>query len=698
MLPRFRAGSRHLSSHRGRLADFFAEKQSISSAKTTGLFGNDALNSARGLEAFSKSSLATAQKMDQTIQQSKYPSRKTILELDILSDVICKVVDMAAFVRLSHPSRRMLDAAQQAHETMFEFMNHLNTSPELYAKVRTVLETPEISTTLTTEEFKVAEILKHDFEKSGIQFDDRTRESFVQSANTVSILGQQFLNNIGPEQHQITFSADELVGLDPYIIRRLRTFTGKVQLPLDSQLAEVALQTVHDPQVRKRIWNAVRTPSEDQIQLLTEVLRARSFIAKMCGYDSFASYELTDKLMKTPDHVKDFLDSLAKTISPLAKQELATITPTGVQLNPWDHSYYLTRHTASKRGSSKDSAGALAGYFSLGNVMQGISDVCERLYGLRFVPGTVMAGEVWDSEVRRLDVFEGDSRVGVIYCDLFTREGKAPHPAHFTIQCSRQVYPEEELFNDPSLNIRHSGPGGQIEKFQIPIIALVCDFHTHNGTTLLSFSEVQTLFHEMGHAIHSMIGRTRLHNVSGTRCATDFVELPSVLMEKFASAPQVLQLYARHHKTGEPLPMELFKTHQNLSMTSENWETHHQIVLSFIDQALHSSAAGSQTFNPTAIVDQVLKQRSLYNTNNPKQYGQFGHLVSYGATYYSYLLDRCLANMTWNKLFKEDPLSRESGEKLKTSVLQWGGSRDALVCAEELLGEIDYSQLAQHLR
>lgn len=698
MIPRFRAGFRNLSSHGGSLAEFFAEKQSISSAKATGLFGNSRLDSARGLEAFSEASLRSAQKMDANIQNATAPSRDTVLQLDILSDVICKVVDMAAFVRLSHPSRHMLDAAQQAHETMFEFMNHLNTSPELYNKVTAVLETPSILKTLSTEEVKVAEILKHDFEKSGIQFDDKTRESFVHSANIVSILGQQFLNNIGPAQDSLVFTSSELVGLDPYIIRRLRTFTGKVQLPLDSQLAEIALQTVHDTNVRKKIWNAVRTPSQSQIELLTQVLQSRSSIAKMCGYKSFASYELTDKLMKSPDHVQDFLQSLSATIAPLAKKELQTITPAGVQLDPWDHSYYLTRHTASKRGSSKDTVGALTGYFSLGNVMQGISDVCEKLYGLKFQPGSVAAGEVWDPEVRRMDVYEGDSRVGAIYCDLFNREGKAPHPAHFTIQCSRQVYPWEDLYEDPNLNIRNSGPGGQQEKFQIPIIALVCDFHTQNGVTLLSFSEVQTLFHEMGHAIHSMIGRTRLHNVSGTRCATDFVELPSVLMEKFASAPQVLNLYARHFETNEPLPLDLFKAQQNLSMTSENWETHHQIVLSFIDQALHSEAASQPSFDPTAIVSGVLKQHSLYHVNSNKQYAQFGHLVSYGATYYSYLLDRCLANMTWEKLFKNDPLSRESGEKFKSAVLQWGGSRDALECAQDLLGEIDYSQVAQHVK
>lgn len=670
------------------LSTFFQSEHAPDSSRSTGLFGNPQLTSPRGFTKFTNDSLNKARTLTSELLSGQVPQKECITRLDVLSDVICKVVDMAAFVRLSHPDERMLKATDDAHQLMFDFMNQLNTSHELYDMVCNVLKTEE----LTPEERRVGEILKHDFEKTGLQFKNPDN-LFVQCSNVVSNLGQEFLQNISPAVPYLTLNSRELQGFNPSILKQLATFTGKVQLPLDSQLGDLALQTVENRETREKIWRAMKSSSQEQVDILTSILTHRHGLAVASGYSSFASYELSDKLMENPENVSKFLDTLSDTIKPKAMKELETITPVGLELEPWDHTYYVSKQNSSKRGQIRDS---LSSYFSLGNVLQGISDTCEKLFGIRFEPGKVATGEMWSPEVRRLDVYQGNTRIGMIYCDLFQREGKSPYPAHFTIQCSRQVWPwETDEYNSPNLEVRETSTG--VEKFQLPIIALVCDFWVQNGRCLLSFTEVQTLWHEMGHAVHSMIGRTHLHNVSGTRCATDFVELPSILMEKFSSAPQVLATYARHYETGNPLPMNLFNKYQALSTSTENWETYHQILLSLIDQRLHSRLAGKPDFNTDAVVRDLIKHYSLFPNVFSRSYAQFGHLVSYGATYYSYLLDRCLANIIWDKLFAKDPLSAEGGEIYKNSVLKWGGSRPPQDCIREVIGDVGFDEIAKFI-
>ena len=189
----------------------------------------------------------------------------------------------------------------------------------------------------------------------------------------------------------------------------------------------------------------------------------------------------------------------------------------------------------------------------------------------------------------------------------------------------------------------------------------------------------------------AMIGRTDYHNVSGTRVATDFCELPSILMEYFVSSPRVLSLFAAHHETGEPLPQDLLKSHLDLKDSLSALETHQQIILSLLDQKYHSihpSETGS--FDSTAIL------RDLTNTVGVLPYVEgtawqplFGHLQSYGATYYSYLFDRAIAGKIWSTLFNHTPegsISREGGEQFKEKILKWGGGKDPWELVASVIG------------
>lgn len=369
------------------------------------------------------------------------------------------------------------------------------------------------------------------------------------------------------------------------------------------------------------------------------------------------------------------------------KKQFDSNTP----FSAWDRDYYSAKQSTAYK-ASHPAADSISQYFSLGSVFQGLSRLFNNLYGIRLVPRPTAVGETWNTDVRRLDVIsDTEGHIAVMYCDLYERPGKSPNPAHFTIRCSRKIdqaevidedgYPEDDGM--PSV-VKPSG-----DVFQLPTIALICDFarQSHGRPTLLSFREVQTLFHEMGHALHSMLGRTELHNVAGTRCVTDFAELPSVLMESFAKSPAVLSLFARHYITGKPLPVDLL--HHQLEQDSlfEAMETRSQIVLALLDQAYHVR----DFENPLTTTEQFHDIENRYGllpaVEGVTWQGFFTHLYGYGGTYYSYLFDRAIAAKVWRTVFEQDPTSREAGEKWKNDVLKWGGSRDPWHCIADVLGQ-----------
>ena len=187
-----------------------------------------------------------------------------------------------------------------------------------------------------------------------------------------------------------------------------------------------------------------------------------------------------------------------------------------------------------------------------------------------------------------------------------------------------------------------------------------------------------------------MLGQTEYQNVSGTRCATDFVELPSILMEHFCSSADVLSLYARR-SDDTPLPINLLRQHQTQLSAFSALEQSHQIVLSATDQAYHSAAVLEDGWSSTKAWYAVNKEfgppgsaQSLEQAGSSWQ-TRFGHLVGYSATYYSYLLDRAIAGQVWKQVFEGKALSRESGERYKKEVLNWGGSREPWECLAGLL-------------
>lgn len=185
-----------------------------------------------------------------------------------------------------------------------------------------------------------------------------------------------------------------------------------------------------------------------------------------------------------------------------------------------------------------------------------------------------------------------------------------------------------------------------------------------------------------------MIGRTEYHNVSGTRCATDFVELPSILMEHFLISPSVLPLFTSHQSSGKPLTPEILSNYLSTSKSLSSLDTHHQILLASLDQLYHSPKALSSNFDSSKELFDLANKHDLIKPAGKSNWQiNFGHLFGYGASYYSYLLDRAIANKVFKEIFEKDPLDRRNGEVFKEKVLRYGGGKDAWEMLADLVND-----------
>ncbi|TFK94375.1 mitochondrial intermediate peptidase [Polyporus arcularius HHB13444] len=674
----------------------------------TGIFGHSSLTTPTAFVALADSTLRRAELLTERIlraRESRDELFKVVKNLDRLSDMLCGVIDLAELVRNAHPDPAWVRSAEEVYEKLCEFMNVLNTNVGLYEVLRDVLSDEDVVKSLSPEAHQTALIFWRDFEKSGIDLPPAQRERFVSLSTDILVLGRQFLNETAAPRPPARIQYSELKGLEDLGMGarlRLQAQVTKRDLLVypGSLQAQMIMRSAPAEEPRRKVYMAANSSTPEQIELLERLLRSRAELARLVGKESYAHMTLSDKMAKSPENVQHFLNTLADHTRPYARRALRTLsmrkqahlnTPPFPTIQAWDRDYYCPPEPPAPPISLPP--------LTLGTVFMALSRLFQALYGVSLRLAETSSGEVWHTDVRKLEVVDEDRGVlGWIYADLFARGGKPGGAAHYTVRCSRRTddddsqgdfkYADERdraivrVSQEFEASKRFRIPGQDVT-FQLPVIVLLCEFARPTmgrGATVLEWHEVLTLFHEMGHAMHSMIGRTEYQNVSGTRCATDFVELPSILMEHFLNSPVVLSLF---DPDGTFAIRQAGNHHED---PCRSIDTHTQILLAMLDQAYHSSAAGTPTFDSTSALEDLYKTRGLipYVPGTTWQ-TQFGHLFGYGATYYSYLFDRAIASRVWSTVFSPDPLRRETGESYKREILRYGGGRDPWVMVSSLL-------------
>uniref|UniRef100_A0A3Q2ZA83 Mitochondrial intermediate peptidase n=1 Tax=Hippocampus comes TaxID=109280 RepID=A0A3Q2ZA83_HIPCM len=503
---------------------------------------------------------------------------------------------------------------------------------------------------------KVAELFLFDFEISGIHLDEKLRKEAVAlhvkllDLNNEFLVGSHMPNRIArsaiPEHLHLHFASTG-------------SFVEVGGLHADSP----------DDLLREIAYRIYLYPNTDLMECLEELLRCRYKLATLVGYESYAHRALKGTMAATPGSVSDFyLVSSSqchrtandfRMMSDMKKK----LNPRHSELMPWDHPF-LSGVLRAERFNIEPSL--YSPYFSLGACMEGLNILFSQLFGVSLMSEHPSAGEVWSDDVRKLAVVhETEGLLGYIYCDFFHRRDKPHQDCHFTIRGGRWCQ--------------------ETEQYQLPVVVLMLSLPhpTRNAPTLLSPGMMENLFHEMGHAMHSMLGRTRYQHVTGTRCATDFAEVPSILMEYFAADYRVVSQFARHYETGQPLPESMVTRLCESKKVCGAADTQLQIFYAALDQIYHGKP---QNHSTTEILQEM--QQKFYGlpyTPNTAWQLRFSHLIGYGAKYYSYLMSRAVASMVWKQCFIQDPLNRDMGERYRREMLTHGGAKEPMLMVEGML-------------
>lgn len=405
---------------------------------------------------------------------------------------------------------------------------------------------------LSAAETQVALTFLRDFEKSGIDLPPALRARFVELSDDLLVLGRTFLSaaSSGPDTStliEIPNPDKLLAGMGAQFIEALPRSGGgwsrritksrdtSVYVAPGSWEAQMIARYARGGEARRLVYTGGMRQDPERIDVLETMLIRRAELAGVLGKETWADVALADKMAKTPANVMGFLSSLAAHHRPFAAADVDTLarvkaayltgntvadtSSNAPTLHAWDRDYYTEKYLMTL--SPTASLPPISPYFSTGTVMTGLSRLFSKLYGISFRPAEVVPGEVWHPTVRKLEVVdEVEGTIGVIYCDLFGREGKPPSAAHYTVRCSRRVDDDDVGGDELPSDFGQFGPGLEVEgevlkgkqgRFQLPIVVLTTDFGRveKNQPCLLSWSDVETLFHEMGHAIHCKLKMLR---------------------------------------------------------------------------------------------------------------------------------------------------------------------------------------------
>jgi intermediate peptidase len=625
-----------------------------------------------------------------------------LYQLDEISRVVCNVIDAAELCRSTHASEEWRDAAHRAFVLLSDYIAQLNTDPRLYRSLTTIFGTSSSSTTtttsnsstahvapsvfpeLTTEEQRFALLLRAEFERDGIHLPEHERAHVRNLQASLTALETSFSRNLVTSHKTFAAHAQDVADvLPPHVLQAYHIVvppvtheSSTVQLGTsEPQILQTLLRYSNSPSLRRQVYLESHTAVPENLEILDGLVRVRYELAQALGFDSYADRFLRDKMAAHPSNVASFLQTLQRSNAPLYRQEMAMLSQAKQQVEgndvvePWDVPFYIgllkTRDDFDVHDVSE--------YLTLPQCLDGMKTLVDKLFGINMQECELTDNERWDGptvkkeeRIRRFDFLEKSTgrKLGTIYLDLHPREGKYGHAAHFTVRCGC-------VLNGPS----------DPPKYQYPIVALVCNMSSTN--TNLSHAEVETLFHEFGHALHSLLSRTRFQHMSGTRAAMDFVETPSHWMENYAWDTDFLKILAVHPQTGASIPDELIRALQKSRYEFAAIERQSQILYATFDQKLFGVPTTADT---TALFGQLHREIGVPYTDGTHWHSRFGHLVTYGAGYYGYLYAQVFAGDIWRHLFQGRSMERKSGDELWHKVLIHGGAKDPSDMLTDLLG------------
>ena len=601
--------------------------------------------------------------LTETIQNSKNFVSKlketedvNLESFDLFERQISDLSGRVTFMGDVHVDEEIRNFANEAESIIENYILETITDVKFYEKFQEIDKA-----SLEGESLKYFREIERDFIEAGHRLEEEQKVRLIEIEKRLIDLEIAFSKNIADDKSEVTFEASELDGLSPGELNNLKKKDNNFIVTMAYPDINAVMENCKIRKSRKKVWKAFNNRAVSaNSPVLKEAVSLRNEKAKLFGFKTWAEYRLQDRMAKTPNNVDEMYNNLIPKLQESAAREKEQLVIDEVKvtdIEPWDVRYFITN---KRNQESNVESSEIKKYFYIHDVKKEMFSICEEVFDILIKEED--SATAWQDDVELWSISESNGeKLAYFYLDLYPREGKFTHAAVFDISSGSQ---DGEL---------------------LPVCSMVANFPNPNfGDGLMTFDEVETLFHEFGHVLHNGIGKAKFSRFVGANVEWDFVEAPSQIMEHWVWKTECLKRFSKHIETGESLDEVICIKLNESKNIGVSLLTLRQVSFGLADQHLHGKDFSD------SLTEIEKKSQSVTTINYPddtNHLGAFGHLLGgYDAAYYGYLWAEIIGDDLFSRFEEEGILSNKVGVEYKEKILRPGGTKPAQDLVEEFLG------------
>ena len=581
------------------------------------------------------------------------------IDLSNFNELESAIYDLSgriAFMGDVHPDEKIRDFGNEADSKIQNLALEIFKDQDLYEKFK------EIENKNLDEESKTFyRDLEIDFKDAGHGLSGEKKDRLTEIEKKLIDLSISFSENIAKDKTEVIFLEDELKGLSQNELKNLKKNNDSFVITMAYPDINAVMENCSVRNTREIVWKAFNNRAiKENSPILEEAVQLRNEKALLFGFKTWAEYRLQNRMAKSPKNVASMYESLIPKLQKAAEVEKIELAIDNIEISditPWDIRYFISKER-SKVSSIENSE--LKKFFYIHDVKTEMFKVCEEVFDLHIKPESNETA--WHEDVELWSLWEKNGQqLAYFYLDLYPREGKFTHAAVFDIS------------------------SGGSSRQELPICSMVANFPNPNtGDGLMTFDEVETLFHEFGHVLHNGIGKSKYTRFVGANCEWDFVEAPSQIMEHWVWKVECMKRISTHIESGESLPEEICEKLNKSKNIGVSLLTLRQVSFGLADQHLHG-----ENFKDSLLEIEHAAQK-VTTITYPKDINHlaaFGHLLGgYDAAYYGYLWAEIIGDDLFSRFENEGVLSNSVGVDYKNKILKPGGTVPAENMVQDFLG------------